>query len=247
MLSKIIEDFLADPERSTNMLLQMQIHTDDDPSVRKFRVSDAGRCRLYRYWKRQGKPQPKKDIDLLKIMEIGNLIHAWLAYILQIQGLLYHAETSLEDTHRSGHLDAIVDVNGYATLYDFKTIGSKQAWYMLHNGMKAQKEHQYQVLTYLDLCTDITSVIENNISVTPRAARIAYILRESYNGKNGDSIPPLSVVADIRADLDLLPAVRQDWQILIDAWTDGVAPKANPESWECRFCPYKDACEFLLI
>ena len=247
MLSKIIEQFLTNPQRSKTMVLEMQIHTDDDPSIRKFRVSDAGKCRLYRYWKRQGKDQPAKDMDMLKVMELGNLIHVWLEYVLRLEGVLYQSEAIVEDEHRSGHLDAIVDVSGYPTVYEFKTIGGRQAWYMVNNSAKAKKEHQYQVLTYLDMCTDMTTSVDSDIVVTPKSARIAYILREEMTGKNGNKLPPLTVIADIRTDLDLLPAVRQDWQILIDAWKDGVAPEANPEHWECKYCPYKGDCEFLII
>lgn len=234
MLSKIIEDFLADPQRAS-MTLPMQIHTDEDPSVRKFRVSDSGRCRLYRYWKRQGKEQPPKDMDLLKIMEVGNLIHAWLEYALNAAGVLYDSEVIVEDKNCSGHIDAIVD----RTVYDFKTIGGRQAYYMLNNGAKAKKEHQYQVLTYLDMCNDMISPCE----VVPESARIAYILREECRGKHSDKLPPLTVVADLRADLDLLPAVRQDWQILIDAWEKQEEPRANPEHWECKYCPYHEGCD----
>lgn len=248
MISKIIEDFLANTERST-MTLPIQIHTDEDPSVRKFRVSDAGRCRLYRYWKRQGKDQPPKDMDLLKVMEVGTLIHAWLEYALNVEGVLYHSEVVLEDDHRSGHLDAIVEGDhGSVIIYDFKTIGGRQAYYMLNSGAKAKKEHVYQVLTYLEMCNDTTRIIDSyaaNILMTPKSAHIAYILREEMSGKKGDKLPPLTVIADIRADLDLLPAVRQDWQILIDAWKKQEEPQANPEQWECKFCPYKKGCHFL--
>jgi hypothetical protein len=44
-------------------------------------------------------------------------------------------------------------------------------------------------------------------------------------------------------DLDLLPAVRQDWQIRIEAWEDQRDPDPNPEKWECRYCPYQAICE----
>jgi CRISPR/Cas system-associated exonuclease Cas4 (RecB family) len=237
IITKIIEEFLNSPRQRDNYL-SMKIHIDEDDN-RKFRVSDAGRCRLYRYWKRQGKDQPAKETHLLQIMEMGNLIHAWLEYALDSKGILHNAEIIVSDEHRKGHADALVYVNGHIALYDFKTIGSKQAWYMLNNGAKAKREHQYQVLSYMDMInTAQTSEI-----IDVKEARIAYITREEVSSKYDDKIPPLHVIADVAADLDLLPAVKTDWQALIRAWEEQQEPQANPQAWKCKYCPYHGTCE----
>jgi hypothetical protein len=241
-IAEIINQFLQSDDRPTAHTLTMTIHFDEEPDKRKFRVSDAGRCRLYRYWKRQGKEQQlQPDINQIKVMEMGNLLHAWLEYVIDFTENLLNAELLVEDTHRKGHADALVELGDKVVLYEFKTIGSKQAWYMLNNGCKAKREHQYQVLSYMDMLHRYHKYdfIDE--------ARILYITRQEMNSKNGDKIPPLHVVADIAADPDLLPKIALDWHTLISAWEDQKQPIANAQDWECRFCPYKDACEFLHI
>lgn len=237
-IAAIIAEFL-NSDRPRFNTLTMTVHFDEEPGTRKFRVSDAGRCHLYQYWKRQGKEQPAKDSASLKLMEMGNLTHAWLEYALQRSGVLYSAEIPVEDDYRKGHADALVTCNGHVSLYDFKTIGNKQAYYMLNNGAKAKREHQYQALSYLAMMNVSVSPLYPNI----KDARILYITREEVSAKNGDKLPPLTVIADVAADLDLLPAVNADWQSLIEAWDKQQDPKPTPEKWECRYCPYHIFCE----
>ena len=242
-----IKEFLENPTRPRDNYLNMKIHFDEGTDARKFRASDAGRCHLYQYWKRQGKKQASPNINNLKMMEMGNLIHAWLDYALDTMGVIYNAEVVVEDEHIKGHIDALVSVNSHVAVYEFKTISGKQAWYMLNNGTKAKREHQYQVLTYLDMMQPKTG--DYAVSVLPKEARIAYITREEVNGTNGDKYPPLTIIADVAADLDLLPVIRQDWQTLIDAWEqsvfhgESITPEPNPQHWECKYCPYFADCE----
>ena len=237
---RILDQFLTNNERPIFNPLAMTVHVDEDVEHRKFRVSDAGRCHLYQYWKRQGKEQPAKGVPELKVMELGNLLHAWLEYALQKSEVLQNAELLVEDDHRKGHADALVRLNGKPVLYDFKTIGAKQAWYMLNNGAKAKREHQFQVLTYLAMLTHDPS---NPFAAGLADARILYVTREEVKGKQGEVLPPLTVIADVAADLDLLPAVRKNWDILIAAWEKHKEPQASPEAWECRYCPYHNSCE----
>lgn len=37
--------------------------------------------------------------------------------------------------------------------------------------------------------------------------------------------------------------LNQDWLPLIDAWEHQTEPQANPEHWECKYCPYHDECD----
>lgn len=239
-IAAIIEEFLHGERPKFNTLV-MTVHDDEEPDTRKFRVSDAGRCHLYQYWKRQGKEQPAKDSSLLKVMEMGNLVHSWLEYALQKSGVLLNTEILVEDNFRKGHADAMVTCNGHVSLYDFKTIGNKQAYYMLNNGAKAKREHQYQVLSYLAMMRD---ACDSPLYPDIKDARILYISREEVSLKNGDKLPPLTVIADVAADLDLLPAVNADWQSLIDAWDKQQDPTPTPDGqWECRYCPYSITCE----
>lgn len=231
-LASIIDTYLGSIRPKDN-LIPMTIHFDEETDTRKFRISDAGRCRLYRYWKRQGKERQKPDAKGLRIMEAGNMYHAWLSYALHECGVLLASEIEVANDHAKGHADAIVGLNGKYILYDFKTISSKQAGYMLTNGCKAKKEHAYQVLSYFMMIDNFCEVTNDVAFVAvPDECRIAYITREE-----------MEIIAEVPVDPDLLPQVKKDWQILISAWEKQEEPQANPEHWECKFCPYKETCD----
>lgn len=228
-LATIIDEYLSSIRPREN-LIPMTIHFDEDTDTPKFRVSDAGRCRLYRYWKRQGKERQQPDAKGLRIMEAGNLYHAWLSFALHESGVLTAAEIEVENDHAKGHADAIVELDGKHILYDFKTISTKQAGYMLTNGCKAKKEHAYQVLSYFFMIDNFCeNAHDNHFVAVPDECRIAYITREN-----------MEIIAEIPVDPDLLPQVKKDWQILISAWERQEEPQPNPEAWECKFCPYKN-------
>lgn len=233
-LASVIDTYLSSI-RPREHLIPMTIHFDEETDDRKFRVSDAGRCRLYRYWKRQGKERPKPDAKGLRLMEAGNIYHAWLSYALHESGVLLDSEIEVENEHCKGHADAFINLDGQYILYDFKTISSKQAGYMLSNGCKVKKEHAYQVLSYyimMDNGEIFTKDQRTTCFIMPHECRIAYITREE-----------MEFIAEIPVDLDLLPQVKKDWQILISAWKKQEEPQANPEVWECKFCPYKNVCD----
>lgn len=226
-LTQLIDEYLAS-ERPKNQMIPMTIHFDDEKSP-KFRVSDAGRCRLYRYWKRQGKKKIQPDANGLRIMEMGNIIHAWLAQALQNIGVLIKAEIEVEDEYRKGHADALVKLGEHTILYDFKTISSKQAGYMLHNGCHAKRTHAYQVFSYFEMIRD--GYLDRSRNGYIHDCRILYVTRETFN-----------FVAETPVEMGYMAEVRQDWQILCDAWDAQREPEANPDSWECRYCPYRETC-----
>lgn len=228
-IASIIDTYLSSI-RPKESFIPMTIHFDEETDQRKFRVSDAGRCRLYRYWKRQGKERLQPDARGLRIMEAGNIMHAWLEYALHEADVIVQSEIEVENEHSKGHADAILNFgDGKYILYDFKTISSKQAGYILSNGCKAKKEHQFQALSY-------ALMLENGCAhdevLVPDECRIAYITREE-----------MEIIAEIPVDPDLLPQVKKDWQLLISAWEKQEEPQPNPEHWECKFCPYKETCD----
>lgn len=238
-LAAVIDTYLGSI-RPKEQWIPMSIHADEEPDTRKFRVSDAGRCRLYRYWKRQGKDRPQPDARGRRLMEAGNLLHAWIEYALSESGVVAASEIEVENEHSKGHADAMLNFgDGNYILYDFKTISSKQAGYLLTNGCKVKKEHAYQILSYALMLENGCVTEKDDLfydtfrdTVEIDECRIAYITREE-----------LEIVAEIPVDPDLRPQVTRDWQLLISAWEQQQAPQANPEAWECRFCPYTQTCD----
>ncbi|MEM2963737.1 MAG: hypothetical protein QXN01_04560, partial [Candidatus Anstonellales archaeon] len=72
MLETIVDTYIAEKRAE-------QIRPLD-----KFRVSDAGRCHLMRYWKRQGKPaSDEPDARTQRVFEVGHVFHVWLQDLLQ--------------------------------------------------------------------------------------------------------------------------------------------------------------------
>ena len=83
-------------------------------------------------------------------------------------------------------------------------------------------QHKYQVVSYASL-----------LSPCPDELRVVYIDRETLN-----------VARECPVNYKLLiKEVEDDWRMLIDAWTAQQEPQANPDdSWECKFCAYRNAC-----
>lgn len=198
----------------------------------KFRISDAGKCHLYRYWKRAGKPMTQKiEANGYRAMELGIQLHELIQEFLvaaRMDGEItdIQFERVVEDEHRLGHFDALFSINGEKILYDFKTISSKQAYFMQKNGDTEKRQHALQLMTYRNL-----------LPYAIKQARIAYINREN-----------LDVVADIQVNpMRWISETLKDWDTIIGAWKRDREPAANPEHWECKYCPYIQSCGAALL
>ena len=191
-------------------------------SYDKFRCSSAGRCRLMRYWQRQGRSvSDVPDERARRVFEVGHMFHEWVQDILDRRQLLIEREKEVEDLHRIGHIDAIVREGGRIILYDFKTVHSRKFTYLKEG---ADIHYQYQITSYaLMLPYDVDE------------ARIAYISKDDLR------------IREIPVDYEgIAPAVTDDWNILINAWEKQVAPEPNPKEWECKYCAYGSSCEHSL-
>jgi len=208
MLTEIIDTYIA--EKNANSQRENN----------KFRVSDAGRCRLMRFWKRQGKPV-SNDFDerTLRVFEVGNVFHIWLQDLLQEKGLLVEREFEVEDAHRIGHIDALVKNGNGLILYDFKTVNSKKFSYIKKEG---DIHYAFQVASY-------AMMLPFGVS----EAAIVYISKDDLR------------IAEMPVDLDGIKSkVTDDWTILIQAWENQVEPTPNPMSWECKYCNYQSSCPY---
>jgi len=218
MLQDLIHEYLQQ-DRGNEISLTIPIH-EDKRDVKKFRMSDAGKCRLMRYWKRQGKEMTPPGVEARRNMELGNVLHAWVIQALSDVGALESAEIELEDEHRIGHYDVIVSKGSRRILYDLKTVNGKQ-WYWKVDKRKGPDTHQvFQLVTY----ASVMSVDE---------CSIAYVHRES-----------LQIEEFPVSQAQFLEIVNDDWKILIDAWNDQREPAINTEPWECKYCPYNLSCSY---
>jgi len=206
MLANLVDTYIA--EKRTE-----QIRTLD-----KFRVSDAGRCHLMRYWKRQGKPfSDVPDERTLRVFEVGHVFHEWLQNLLKDKGVLMEKELEVQDKHRIGHIDALVMTEQGLVLYDFKTIHSRKFHYMAEGD--GDKHYAMQAYTYATLLPFGVADI-----------RIAYISKDDL------CIKEVSIDEEVEQD------VIDDWNVLISAWGQQEEPKPNSMDWECKYCGYKSLC-----
>jgi CRISPR/Cas system-associated exonuclease Cas4 (RecB family) len=229
ILQTIMQDYLdthPKPGEPPEIYLTVPTH-DPDRDTSKFRVSDAGKCRLMRYWKRQGKPASNAMPFEWRVQaEAGNMLHAWIQYIVKQSGNCIDAEAELVDEHRIGHFDLMLK-HPYGTetyLYDIKTISNKKAYYMAKYGNGVDEHHQFQLITYfLMLPPGIDKL------------RIAYVTRDTLD------ITEFPVLVDEMKD-----RVEEDWDILITAWENQEPPRANAQKWECTGCQFHDVCDMAL-
>ena len=185
----------------------------------KFRVSDAGRCRLMRYWKRQGKERPELPPNVLRIFALGYLFQEWIETAIKKQGWDLMVEIEVEDEERRGHIDALIHVDDGIILYDWKTVNGKKFWYLKQYGDRNSHYH-YQVATYAQMFEQ--PLLD---------ARIADINKDD-----------LSVYETSVHLVEMQHKAAEDWKILLDAWKNQQEPQANPEPWECRYCVYNSDC-----
>lgn len=224
-LQAILDEFvLTYPVKGQPAFLNLTVPTHDpNRDNSKFRLSDAGKCRLMRYYKRQGKKAESLAPDILLQMQAGNLIHAWIETAAYQIGCLISAEEQLEDDHRIGHFDLIIQRTAQSPriLYDVKTITSKKTYLMEKKGKKAEEQNIAQIVSYWSMLP-YRSIDE---------LRLAYVTRDTM------AIREVRIYPE-----DHVQAVTEDWEILIDAWNAHREPKANAESWECRYCAYRSGC-----
>ena len=214
---------------------QRQVLDTETRDNSKFRVSDAGKCRLMRYWKRQGKPGKQNwTPEILKAMQLGINIHEYIQQIVtNLPRGIRRAicEQTVEDGQRIGHFDLYLELSDPVTspvsgdlvhtiLYDLKSKGSKQWFYFDKDGRVNDRAHEYQLLTYW---TMIDEPVDE--------CRIAYINRDTFE------------MCENVVDFGLEEKVSEDWILLIQAWDKQEEPAPNAEKWECKYCMYRDDCE----
>lgn len=212
-------------------IIHLEVGTHDPTrDTSRFRVSDAGKCRLMRYWKRQGKPGQPYDGNPF-VLEAGNLLHAYIQHAVIDQGLMIACEKPLEDEYRIGHFDMLIRdtersrLGQYATLYELKTVSAKQFYYKQRNAAP-DRLHVFQIVSYAWMYLQ-----EDQSHVDLTDLRIAYL--------NRDSLQLLEFLVDFQT---YISAVTSDWGKLFDAWNSQQEPEPNAESWECKCCQYAATC-----
>ena len=216
MIERVINEYIIEKDKMTGQ---------DHARLPKFRVSDAGRCHLMRYWKRQGKPfTDLPDERTRRVFEVGHIFHRWIQDILQRKGLLLAKEYEVMDEHRIGHVDAIVRYeDDWVVMYDFKTVHSRKFHWKKKENSYSDMHYAMQAWTYYQM-----------INIDVHEVRLAYISKDD-----------LLIDEILVSDYDSIGSKTiEDWDLLISAWVKGEEPKPNPMNWECMYCVYRSACDY---
>lgn len=190
----------------------------------KFRVSEAGRCRLMRFWKRKGKPYSDPFTDrVLRIFAVGHIFHSWIEDLIEKSGWDVKIEMKLEDEHRRGVLDLLVRTDEGYVLYDFKTVHSRKFDYL---DKEKDMHYIHQLITYKIMLKEQEGIDVNDL-------RLFYISKDDLR------VREVPVFHD-----QYIKETMMDWKILTDYWNKDIEPKPNAEPWECRYCVYRSICPF---
>jgi hypothetical protein len=207
----------------------------DRISSGKFHVSDAGRCHLMRYWKREN-TLPKEEFEsrVLRIFEVGHIFHKWIQDVLKEQGVLKACELRVEDENRAGMIDAIVESDGKLILYDFKTVHSRKFMWIKK---EADLHYHYQAATYASMVNK------------PSACLLFDDKGNSFDGFKIDETRICYVSKDDLLFKEVpvfiqLDELANDWTPLIAAWDTKIPPIPAPMVWECGYCSYSAHCEY---
>lgn len=212
LLERLLNDWLVQQRQKDQMARD---HS-------KFWASDAGRCRLMRFWRRQGREETDpSDERSLRIFAVGKAFHLLIQQMLRDAGKLFAAEMTVETTHIIGHVDGLIRENGHLALYDFKTVHSRKFWHT-----DGDRHYRLQTATYRLL-------LPKGIQELVKVARVAYISRDDL------------LIKEVEITEEDVQEACADWDALITAWKAQEEPAPNPSSWECaRYCPYRSACPF---
>lgn len=232
MIQGIIDKAIADAraEKTANRV-----------SSGKFNVSDAGKCQLMRYWKRQGKiAETEPDERAFRIFEIGHIFEKWVISMINTKTapITYQEQILVEDEHRKGFADLMLFTLEQTILYDIKTVHSRKFWNNEREGWdKADLHYKCQLLTY------------NKMLPAPcNSLRLLYISKDDL------CMAEIAVTGN-----EGLPEVYKegyenikefcsyDWDYLIQCWVDKTEPIANPQSWECKYCGYANSCKSKIV
>jgi CRISPR/Cas system-associated exonuclease Cas4 (RecB family) len=191
-------------------------HLPPDPDVRKFRVSDAGKCLRMRYLKRK-EPQGSQNAGGTNGRQMmGTLFHEWLEAEIgrELGGGLVGTEIPVEDEHRIGHIDMLIVRDGELVVVDIKTVTHTLASRLVAS---PPVPYLYQAATYASM-------------VGANSAEILFLDKDTL-----ERIPvPVPGECWVQAG--------QDWDRLSQLWVSGTVPDMTENQSECKYCPWSNGC-----
>ncbi|MEM1672887.1 MAG: PD-(D/E)XK nuclease family protein [Archaeoglobaceae archaeon] len=183
----------------------------------KFYASDVFTCYTYRIHRRLQTPALHKDVQQLKRMRIGQMVHEVLQEVAQ--ELNFQSEINIEGEHIKGKID-LLDPRTNSIIEIKTTTKPEPSGYML-------RKHYGQLYTYKHLLESKTKETYDTYLI------YCIILPDEFEIR----------LFQARND-DLMLYVIQDWTSAIEEWhkyqkTQKIEPYLSPA---CKNCEYKHAC-----
>jgi len=187
-----------------------------------WRASSMGQCYRKRYWDRKGEEKQPFDNRILRVFEVGNILHIYLQKLLKDEGELVSAEEVVENGVVRGHIDAIVRGDKGYIIYDFKTVHSRKFSYL----KKGADDHYIkQLMTYTMLAKKKYKNIQDS--------RLLYISKDDLR---------MQEMSYQLSDF-IENEIKQELADLENYWKCNQLPPAkSKEKWECGWCNYTQ-CE----
>ncbi len=211
-----------------NAMIDRHIEREHKPKkIGRYYPSEIGGC-LRKLWYSYNYPQ-KVSAELLKIFEVGNILHGFAVEVLkseknkEIQLLKseFPFEVKLADFTVSGRIDDLVEIkeSGKNYLVEVKSTKSVE---MVD---KAQKSHEMQLLFYMHALG-----IHNGI--------VLYIDKNNLQSKE----------FEIEYDKKKAEEIVLRFNSLNEALTQKNLPlpeakESIENNWMCRYCEYSEKCE----
>ncbi len=194
--------------------------------IGRYYPSEAGQC-LRRSWYSYTNPK-ETDKEVMKIFQVGNMIHAFIVDVLSSQKnpsveLLESEapfELAVDDFIISGRIDDVVllKLNGKKYIVEVKS--TRSISYMT----KPVETHIAQLMLYM-----YAKKIYNGI--------ILYIEKNTLKTKAFD------VDYDEKTLEKIISHIRELHKYLKDGKLPPPEAKLNGQDWMCRYCPYREECE----
>lgn len=210
-------------------LKEKQLKKQQEYKQTSWHSSSLGNCLRGTYLQRLGE-KPDKEIDdrTLRKFDVGNIFEDWMLDLIEKNPIIEKLERQIRVESKiynlSGKIDALITYkDGTKEIIEAKSSNNKAFWWMIKNGDKPSRHHEYQLWTYLKL-TGINY------------GRIVYIEKDYL------SIQEYVVKLE---DKEIASEVISQLELLNNAWDKKditLLPLPDKKSWQHKFCNYHNKC-----
>ena len=220
--NKIIDEYISSERESDKKEL----------IISKYSASMLGACVRQNYYNYTD-PQDF-DTEKLKIFEMGNVVHDWVAKVLSktpsVKFVTSEKELALEDFESglliSGRLDDLILLKKSDGSDDTVVVEVKSAK-SLEYIIQPKYPHVLQLMVYLRVLSHYG--VKEGV--------IIYVDKNTLNTKT------FKVAYDHNILLDAVKRARTLHKYLVEKTLPPAAAKIDPlEKWQCKFCGYADQC-----